>query len=110
MKFSMMQGLTKSIKKKNNDEVETYEDFDTEPEEDLNVEHVWLKGREMIPDDFEDRIKPSKKFMRFPLMYGSKRGASSQFSTDKPPEPQQVAILKCIFLEERPGVDIAKKK
>lgn len=41
----------------------------------------------MISDDFEDKIKPSKKFMRFPIIYGNKRGKSNEFLTDKPPEP-----------------------
>ena len=82
----MMGGLTKTIKKKNQ-EVETYEDFDTEPEEDLNVEFEWLKDREVIQDDFEDKIKPSKKFMRFPIMFGTKRGKSNEFLTEKPPDP-----------------------
>jgi hypothetical protein len=86
MKFSMVGGLTKIIKKKNQ-EIESYEDFDTDPDEDLNVEYDWLKDRKTLPDDYEDEYKPSKKLMRFPIIFGNKRGSANQFQTDKSPEP-----------------------
>jgi len=57
-------------KKKKNIDVETYEDYDTDPGEDLDITPAWLKGRKFLKDDLEDFMKPSKKFMKFQIMSG----------------------------------------
>lgn len=57
-------------KKKKTSDVETYEDFDTDPGEDLDVTPEWLKGRKFLPDDLEDKMKTSKKFLKYTIMSG----------------------------------------
>lgn len=61
-------------KKKKTSDVETYEDFDTDDGEDLDVTPEWLKGRKFLPDDLEDKIKTSKKFLKYTIMSGQSRG------------------------------------
>ena len=51
-------------KKKKNTDVETYEDYDTDPGEDLNINPPWLENRKFLKDDLEDFMKPSKRFMK----------------------------------------------
>jgi hypothetical protein len=40
---------------------ETYQDFDTDPEENLDITPEWYKGRRILPLDYEDSKKPTKK-------------------------------------------------
>ncbi len=87
-------------KKKKTVDIETYEDYDTDPGEDLDVTPVWLKGRKFLPDDLEDKMKTSKKFLKYTIMSGQSRGKDSQFLSEKS-EPQRVCDFKCIFLEAK---------
>jgi hypothetical protein len=96
--------------KRNDTQVETYEEYDTDPDEDLSIVPPWLRDRPFFPDDLEDFIKPSRKFMKFVLKRGQVRGSKSLFQTEKQAEPEEVCTLKCIFLEERPGQDIEAKR
>lgn len=57
-------------KKKKIIDIETYEDYDTDPGEDLDVTPEWLKGRSFLNDDLEDKMKTSKKFLKYSIMTG----------------------------------------
>lgn len=61
-------------RKKKVADVETYEDYDTDPGEDLDITPEWLKGRKFLKDDLEDFMKPSKNFLRFEMKNGQSRG------------------------------------
>ncbi len=62
-----------SFRRKNKD-VETYEDYDTDENEDLETEPRWMshKYREIINNELEDhpKFKPSKKLKKVPLKWG----------------------------------------
>lgn len=100
----------KKQRKGNNTDVETYEEFDTDPNEDLSIIPEWLRDRPFFTDDLEDYIVPSRKFMKFDLKRGKARSSKSMFKTEKQAEPDEVCTLKCIFLEEKPGCDIEAKR
>lgn len=57
-------------KKKKTVDIETYEDYDTDDNENLDVTPVWLKERKFLPDDLEDKVKISKKFLKYTIMSG----------------------------------------
>jgi len=83
---------------------EIYEEYDTDPDEDLDITPAWLKGRTVLQTDLE-KIKdfsPPKKLKKIPLKYGQSRGSLKNFfGLEKREEPYTTAIMKCIFLEER---------
>jgi len=61
--------------KSNHVDTETYEEFDTDPDEDLSIIPPWLRDRPFFKDDLEDFVKPSRKFMKFVLRRGCVRGS-----------------------------------
>lgn len=109
------KSLSKKLLNKMKRNEEHYEEYDTDDGEDLNIEPEWLKDRERYPDDLEDKIAMDKYIKRFPVMRGQTRGKSDQFNTDKGEGLEQIALLKCIFLEgkvdETPeGIEKMNKK
>lgn len=67
----MLFGFTALLpKKKKTVDIETYEDYDTDDNENLDVTPVWLKERKFLPDDLEDKVKISKKFLKYTIMSG----------------------------------------
>ena len=97
-------------KKANSTDVETYEEFDTDPDEDLSIIPPWLKNRPFYKSDLEDFIQLSRKFMKYKLQRGKLRSKTSMFQTEKQSELVEICTLKCIFLEEKPGFDIQAKQ
>lgn len=78
-----MFGFFKKKKdKKNSTDIETYEEFDTDPGENLSIIPVWLENRPFFKDDLEDFIKPSRKFMKFNLKRGKDRSSKTMFVTE----------------------------
>ena len=60
-KFNIF-GFNFKKRESNTVDEETYEDYDTDPEEDLSIIPPWLRDRPFFTDDLEDFIKPSRKF------------------------------------------------
>ena len=62
--------LFKANKKNKNEEGrETYQDYDTDPGEDLDIIPEWYKGRKILVTDFEELV-PNKKIRTFPIFSG----------------------------------------
>jgi hypothetical protein len=59
-------------RKKNDDDRETYQDYDTDPEEDLDIIPEWYKGRKILSTDLEDLIHSKKKIFALPIYKGGK--------------------------------------
>ena len=54
-------------------EEETYQDYDTEPEEKLDITPEWYKGRKILSTDYEDLKKPTKKLKEVAIYRGGAR-------------------------------------
>ena len=93
------KNLSKKLLNKIKKNEEHYEEYDTEDGEDLNITPEWLRDREKVPDDLEDKIPMDKYIKRFSVMRGQTRGKSRQFNTDQGEEMEKIALMKCIFLE-----------
>lgn len=57
-------------KKKKNYDQETYLDYNTDEEENLDIIPEWYKGRKILSSDFEDLIEQKKKIRCLPLYRG----------------------------------------
>ena len=93
------KNLSKKLLNKIKKNEEHYEEFDTDEDEDLNITPEWLRDRERVPDDLEDKIPMDIYIKRFAVMRGQTRGKTKQFNTDQGEAMEQIALLKCIFLE-----------
>ena len=51
---------------------EIYEEYDTDPDEDLDITPAWLKGRTILQTDLEKNkdFLPQRKLKKIPLKYG----------------------------------------
>ena len=73
----------KKLSRKSDEDVETYEEYDTIPDEDLDIKPEWEKCRMFLKGNLENWIKPNKKFKKFPMVRGQTRGSSSLFNLDR---------------------------
>ena len=93
------KSLSKKLMNKIKKNEEHYEDYDSVDDEDLDITPQWLRGRDKEFDDLEDKIQMDKYIKRFPIMRGQTRGKANLFNTDKGEEQEQIALMKCIFIE-----------
>lgn len=54
------------------DPVETYQDYDTDPEENLDIIPEWYKGRKILMTDFEELV-PNRKIWTLPVFQGGEK-------------------------------------
>lgn len=94
---SLSKKLVNQMKKNE----EHYEDYDSDDGEDLDITPEWKRGREVVPDDLEDKLPMDKYIKRFPIFRGQTRGKTSLFNTDRGAEIEQIGLMKCMFLEGR---------
>jgi hypothetical protein len=82
----------------------TYEDYDTDPDENLSVIPEYMKNRETITTPLETTdIIAKSSICAIPIKRGQTRGMSKKLFHDTPltGDVQQVATLKCVFVPER---------
>ena len=91
-------------RKKKRRDVETYDDFDTEDGEDLNIIPEWYKGRKILTSDFEDLNFKGTKIQTVPL-FGGQKLENSIFHTKK---KESAGHIKMIIMSE--NSDVAKEK
>lgn len=84
--------LFKWKKNKKSTERETYQDYDTDPEENLDIIPEWYKGRKILATDFEELL-PNKKIRSLPIYQGGARIANLDIRQKK-----IVGHIKCIGL------------
>jgi len=76
-----------------------YEGYDSQPDEDLDVIPLWIKGRDTLPNEMEDTLPKNLEIKSFPIKRGRTRGNASWFGMNAPTGVSTIANLKAIFLE-----------
>jgi hypothetical protein len=87
--------------------MELYEDFETDLDEDLDDTPAWMKEKDGITrrvfmtSPIEESMRPPRGLVKIELMYGNSRGhKTSIFDFTKKIEPTEIAIFKCLFIED----------
>jgi hypothetical protein len=76
-----------------------YEDYDTDPGEDLDVLPEWLKGREIKEESLEKSFNNNEDIKTIMLKHGQRRGHTNDGSIANPTQCDEVAFLKVVFLD-----------
>ena len=92
--------------KPKNVEVEEYDEYDTNDDEDLDSTPPWMKDeygrlRECLTEEFEKVYKPPKKLISLDLKYGTSiQHKKDLFDFSKiERDPVSIAKFKCLFID-----------